>query len=353
MATDDDTRRDDDHEGRDGEVRPRGADARSAAGSIDHHAELRKRDRVDGSFPPSAGGSKPRAVTGGIRAQTRRGRFGATWWGQRFLAPFEAIAGEDRLATGRRYARAGQVVQLDVHPGAIAARVQGSRRDPYEVRIELAVVEQLDWLRVAGALAARAVYRARLQAGEVPDDLEAVFAREGLTLFPRLEADLAATCSCSDWSPWCRHVAAVAYLACEAVDRDPFVLLRLRGMERKVLLTLIGGSAPDNVTDTETAAATDISTGSATGIASLTVAGESVDIAAFWSGRPTEQAVPPPDLTGPPSAAPLVRMLGPLPLWRGAADFEPTMRLLLGAAARRPASDVALGDPWPLLHDVS
>ena len=38
-----------------------------------------------------------------------------------------------RLTRGRSYARAGQVLELEVAAGSVAARVQGSRRTPYDV----------------------------------------------------------------------------------------------------------------------------------------------------------------------------------------------------------------------------
>lgn len=55
--------------------------------------------------------------------------------------------------------------------------------------------------------------------------------------------DLKTECSCPDWSNPCKHIAAVYYLLGEEFDRDPFLIFRLRGMEREELFGLLGGAA--------------------------------------------------------------------------------------------------------------
>ncbi len=60
---------------------------------------------------------------------------------------------ETRLARGRRYARAGQVLDLEVRPGEVTARVQGSRRQPYRVHVGTLTIPPDDWQRVEQAMA--------------------------------------------------------------------------------------------------------------------------------------------------------------------------------------------------------
>ena len=112
----------------------------------------------------------PIPVPAGIRAKSRRGDIGATWWSRRFVAALESYYGTSasRLARGRSYARAGQVVQIGLEPGRVEAIVQGSRPEPYTVKISLRVLGDTDWARVEAAMAARAVFLARLLAGEMP-----------------------------------------------------------------------------------------------------------------------------------------------------------------------------------------
>lgn len=183
------------------------------------------------------GARKP--VEDGISARSRRGAIGESWWSGRFLAVLTALGVGGRLSRGKTYARAGQVIDLAIEPGAITATVQGSRDEPYRARIGLRPFADEAWDAVLGALAADSWYAAALLAGEVPDDLEDVLARVGLSLFPQGSAELPMDCSCPDWSVPCKHLAAVAYLAAEEFDVDPFALLRWRGRDRATLLAAL------------------------------------------------------------------------------------------------------------------
>ena len=172
----------------------------------------------------------------GLTARSRRGRIGESWWSGRFLAVLETLGVGGRLSRGKTYARAGQVTELTVAAGAVTATVQGSREEPYRVRIGLRPFADEAWEAVEAAFAADAWYAASLLGGEVPDDIEEVFARVGLSLFPQGARDLPMDCSCPDWSVPCKHLAAVSYLLAERFDDDPFAILRWRGRDRATLL---------------------------------------------------------------------------------------------------------------------
>jgi uncharacterized Zn finger protein len=188
---------------------------------------------VSGWYPPP---SRPRPVEGGLKARSRRGAIGETWWSRRFIDLLESFRLGGRLDRGRRYARAGQVLDLQVAAGLVSARVQGSRVRPYRVRLETPVLAPSDWERVEQAMAGRAAFVARLLAGEMPHDIEEAFAAAGVSLFPASPRNLASSCSCPDWSNPCKHVAAVYYLLAEAFDDDPFLIFAWRGRTRGELL---------------------------------------------------------------------------------------------------------------------
>jgi uncharacterized Zn finger protein len=188
---------------------------------------------VSGWYPPP---SRPRPVEGGLKARSRRGAIGETWWSRRFIDVLESFRLGGRLDRGRRYARAGQVLDLQVAAGLVSARVQGSRVRPYRVRLETPVLAPSDWERVEQAMAGRAAFAARLLAGEMPHDIEETFAAAGVSLFPASPRNLASSCSCPDWSNPCKHVAAVYYLLAEAFDDDPFLIFAWRGRTRSELL---------------------------------------------------------------------------------------------------------------------
>jgi uncharacterized Zn finger protein len=180
----------------------------------------------------------------GIRARSRRGDIGETWWSKRFIGILESFDLGARLVRGRRYARAGQVLDLAIAAGEVTARVQGSRPTPYEVRIGMLTLPAKDWGRVEAVMASRAVFLAKLLAGEMPHDIEEAFTESRLSLFPSSARDLTSDCSCPDWSNPCKHIAATYYLLAEAFDADPFLIFRWRGRDRDELLASLG-ARPD------------------------------------------------------------------------------------------------------------
>lgn len=195
-------------------------------------------------WPPS----RPLAVDGGLAARSTRGAIGEQWWSRRFLDVLESLALGTRLTRGKNYARRGQVMSLDVSPGEVRAVVQGSRPSPYAVSIRLPVFSGAVWDHVEEALAEQAIHSARLLAGELPPDLENVFAAAGAPFFPQRAKDLTQHCSCPDRAVPCKHLAATFYLLAERFDEDPFLILLWRGRRRDDLLSRLrelrgGGSA--------------------------------------------------------------------------------------------------------------
>lgn len=179
---------------------------------------------------------RPLAVDGGIKARSTRGAIATTWWSGRFIAVLESLGLGGRLQRGRRYARTGQVIEILVTAGSVTASVQGSRAQPYRVRIGVSAFDKTQWARIERTLADKAWYAAQLLSGSMPDDLEEVFVGAGLALFPASGKDLSMDCSCPDWTVPCKHVAAVCYLLAESFDEDPFRILAWRGRERGDLL---------------------------------------------------------------------------------------------------------------------
>jgi len=188
-----------------------------------------------GDWPPA----RPIRVDGGIRARSKRGAIGEQWWSRRFIEVLESFGLHGRLARGRSYARQGQVLGLEISAGYVTARVQGSRPAPYKVRLQVLPLTTAQWRTVQAALASRALFRAKLLAGEMPHEIEEVFADCGTPLFPRTARDLEMSCSCPDWGVPCKHLAAVCYVLAEAFDDDPFGILALRGRNREALLAAL------------------------------------------------------------------------------------------------------------------
>jgi uncharacterized Zn finger protein len=170
-------------------------------------------------------------------------QFGRTWWGQRFLQALERLTSPARLARGRAYATNGRIVDYGIERGTVKAQVRGSvnayygvDEEPlYDTRIKIRQIDPGDWASVIARIASRADLLVKLLQGEMPDQIEDVFASEGLPLLPQSKDEFQTSCSCPDWENPCKHVAGVYYVLARDLDRDPFVLFSLRGLPRKAL----------------------------------------------------------------------------------------------------------------------
>ncbi len=285
------------------------------------------------------GRGRSRFARGSLRARGRRGRLPENWWARRWVEVLESFEVGRRLGRGRSYARQGQVIELELGKGFITAKVQGSRDAPYLVRMRLSMLSSTDWKKVIKALGEDAQYASRLVAGDIPLDIEQVFLDLGLALFPSVNGDLKTACSCPDQANPCKHVAAVYYLLGEEFDRDPFLIFRLRGIERGELVDAIRegvaarGASSSAAHEFDAAAAEDARRGV-----------EETPERAETPEEPPRQR-PEPDATAKkrPAAEPVARELAPEPLpeephafWAGsgaAVDDAREVRIPTVAAA--------------------
>lgn len=95
------------------------------------------------------------------------------------VAAAEMESAPQILARGRTYARAGQVVAVQVAPRGFSAQIQGTGSRPYQVRLDRTTISGSD----------------------------------------RVAAGCNCPYGCDDG--WCKHAAALAYVAAFLLDRDP------------------------------------------------------------------------------------------------------------------------------------
>jgi uncharacterized Zn finger protein len=183
--------------------------------------------------------TKPKAVKDGLKARSQRGSFAKNWWAQRWIAALERLVDSGRLTRGRAYARKGQVLSIEETKDGIAAKVQGSQRSPYKIKIQIAPLSEAQWDQVIDALAEQAIFTAQLLAGEMPQEIESAFEAARVSLFPARRDDLKTDCSCPDYANPCKHVAAAHYILGERFDEDPFLIFRLRGRTQEQVMAAL------------------------------------------------------------------------------------------------------------------
>lgn len=198
------------------------------------------------------------------RQPARRGGSRSTsWWGKAWnRAVDEAAYAEEELRRGRRLARAGSVGQIGVDAGSLWASVEGER-GPWTVTVAVPVLDDASRDAFVETVAAEAGRIAALLAGELPHALVEHAEEAGVELLP-YGGELAAACTCEPWVDPCEHALAVLHQVGWLVDRDPFVLLHLRGLSREELLAALhartvaaptagmpDGTADDEATEAE------------------------------------------------------------------------------------------------------
>ncbi|MFG1902953.1 SWIM zinc finger family protein [Micromonospora carbonacea] len=157
-------------------------------------------------------------------------KFADTWWGNAWIESMERTAlDQEQLRKGRRYAFAGQVGSITVSPGRISAAVHdGDQYTPHDTIVRVGTLAAAEWDRLLDRVAAKAGHIAALLDRDMPHDLAQTADDAGVRLLPGY-GDLEPECDCPSWDHPCRHAAALAYQAAWLLDRDPFVLLLMRG----------------------------------------------------------------------------------------------------------------------------
>ena len=172
----------------------------------------------------------------GIRSQDPRGGASRSWWSRRWLESLESMGVGGRLARGRAYAVSGQIVSLRIAGPRVEAQVVGARSDPYNVTVDFSLPSDDARRAVLSALRSDPMLVARLFAGDLPMEVEELFRRVGVRLFPGGKLapgvyDVTLSCSCPDWANPCKHTCAVMLILGEEIARRPMTLLEVRGIE--------------------------------------------------------------------------------------------------------------------------
>ena len=155
------------------------------------------------------------------------------WWSQRWLELLDSYRFKKRLERGRNYARQGNILSIEFTGAKVLARVQGSDPEPYKVSLSLDSFTEEEWGYIVETMSQKAIFAAKLLAGEMPQNIEEVFTANGLSLFPFTLSDVHSKCSCPDKANPCKHIAAIYYQLADRFSEDPFVLFQLRGRRKE------------------------------------------------------------------------------------------------------------------------
>lgn len=137
-----------------------------------------------------------------------------------------------RLSRGREYARAGNVVGLDIRVGAIHGQVAGSQNEPFSVLIQLPYRSKDDLTEVTDALISEGNSLDNAREGKLSDSMVDI-------LYAPTLGDIRFSCSCPDPDYLCKHIVAVADRLAARIDADASVIFSLRGLDFPQLEQLV------------------------------------------------------------------------------------------------------------------
>jgi uncharacterized Zn finger protein len=175
------------------------------------------------------------------------------WWAQRWIDVLESFGWRRRLERARNYVREGRVQALKFQGPQVLAQVQGTAPEPYEVSLGLDPFTDEQWSYVIEELSTRAIFAAKLLAGEMPQTIEDAFTASGLSLFPFSKFDIHSTCDCPDPVNPCKHIGAVYYLLGDYFSQNPFILFELRGRTKAQIIETLRQlrSTPEAASETQ------------------------------------------------------------------------------------------------------
>lgn len=256
--------------------------------------------------------TNPRRVRGGVKLKLKPDEQPTSWITQRLLRVAEEGADGQVNREGLEYARAGQTKRLTIEGTLCEGIIQGRSDKPYKTELALSQYSAHDQEQIIAAMADQMRYAAKLLAGELPSNIEDVFAPLELRLFPTEPSDLSPTCSCPDWSeesPWCKHAVCLTSLLAEHLGNEPMSVFGLHGMPGQ---DLIDGLRQKRAIGVQGPGPAPVLIPHIQGISDIPSPPLEDQIESFWSvGDSLEELDTP--IAPPPVSCVLLRRLGPSP----------------------------------------
>ena len=168
-----------------------------------------------------------------------------TFWGKAWCTHLESFSDfENRLPRGRTYLRNGSVIDLQIAPGKITAKVTGSSL--YEITVSIAPLGKSRWKEIKAECSGKIDSLVELLQGRLSSAVLRIITDRDKGLFPK-PSEIEKACSCPDWADLCKHLAAVLYGVGSRLDQQPELLFVLRGVDHLELI----GSATETGTITQ------------------------------------------------------------------------------------------------------
>jgi uncharacterized Zn finger protein len=157
-----------------------------------------------------------------------------TFWGKAWCDNLESYSDfANRMPRGRTYVRNGSVVDLQIKPGRVTARVSGSSL--YDIDIKIKPLSKPHWQSISSQCAGKIASVLELLQGRLSRGVMEIITHREQGLFPK-PSEISLDCSCPDWADMCKHVAAALYGVGARLDEKPELLFVLRQVDHMELI---------------------------------------------------------------------------------------------------------------------
>jgi uncharacterized Zn finger protein/superfamily II DNA or RNA helicase len=156
------------------------------------------------------------------------------WWGREWLTVIENL-NEDRVNDDENYSNPFKITDFKYQNGKIIAKIGENRNSSYIAELALEPFTEQELKILADILASSSLINGDLALGKLPTILNTELLENGINLFPISWEDIKSKCNCSAPISPCIHQSELFYMIGSELDKDPSLLLKLRGVPESFL----------------------------------------------------------------------------------------------------------------------
>ena len=155
--------------------------------------------------------------------------YGTTLWGREFLTAIENETDDGRLARGKTYANTGKIYDVKLNSRTILAKVTGNYSPFYTTKLTFNPFTKGDMEVIINFIDNNPFVLADIINGKLSKELLDFTYKNEIELFRGFDM----SCNCYDYygSYACKHIAALYYVLTNEIDKNPFLLFKLRGLD--------------------------------------------------------------------------------------------------------------------------
>ncbi len=153
-----------------------------------------------------------------------------SFWGKEFINAIGEIDSDSRLGRGKTYANTKRVLNMTIEKNFVIAKVKGNY-GIYNIKIEFKTFNEKEKKIIIKIIKENQIILAQLLQGNLPEELLFKLNSKNINIVPKSWNEINGNCSCPDWANPCKHLAAVYYHLSEEIDKNPFNLFKLKGID--------------------------------------------------------------------------------------------------------------------------